>query len=210
MTTCSIGLAWLSQSGSTESAAHHSEHWIKQGKCWWLICQRINLFQPPWRLRPHVSRWAHDKTDKSRGTSGFHIARIYRPVGRSQGVQSTEESVLIFACLFLFLVDWAASNQSSKPSEQRWEGRKLRLEDEQWLTLCCSLRGEYRWDCLASTCVLTLLLPCHTVQSGEYVTPNSTTLVYVSEERARGTPRLPRISLLGPPPHSFSLSSLKI
>lgn len=105
VTTCSIGLAWVSQSGSTESAAHHSEHWIKQGKCWWLICQRINLFQPPWRLRPHVSRWAHDKTDKSRGTSGFHIARIYRPVGRSQGVQSTEESVLIFACLFLFLVD---------------------------------------------------------------------------------------------------------
>lgn len=154
VTTCSIGLAWVSQSGSTESAAHHSEHWIKQSKCWWLICQRINLFQPPWRLRPHVSRWAHDKTDKSRGTSGFHIARIYRPVGRSQGVQSTEESVLIFACLFLFLVDWAASNQSSKLSEQRWEGRKLRLEDEQWLTLCCSLRGDYRWDCLARLCSL--------------------------------------------------------
>lgn len=76
--------------------------------------------------------------------------------------------------------------------------------------LCVVVFGGNTGGIVWRGCVLTPLLPYHTVQSGEYVTPNSTTLVYVSEERARGTPRLPRISLLGPPPHSFSLSSLKI
>lgn len=197
VTTCSTGLVWVSQLRSTESAAHHSEFWIKQGKCWWVICQRINLFHPPRRLRPHISRWAHDKTEKSGGATGFHNARIYRPVGRSQGAQSTEEAVLSLACSSLFLVHWATSNQSSKLSEQRCKGRKTRLEDKQWLTLCCRLRWEYRWDCLAQ------LRSC----SSSSLPLSAKWRVWESQLHH---PQLPRISLLGPPPHSFSLSSLKM